>query len=393
MTFHDVPVVPRPIVLVGCAVLALATLAAGLTLPAAAQTGLTLPPSGANQKASVSQGIGLVTVTIDYSSPDVTGPNGEDRRGKIWGELVPWGLADLGFGNSEPSPWRAGANENTVFTVSHDVLVEGEPLAAGSYGLHMIPGQEEWVIVFSNNSTSWGSFFYDEAEDALRVTVKPEKAEFREWLTYDFIDRQPTEATVALHWEELRVPFTLSVPNLTDLYLASIRNELRSTAGFSWQGYNAAVQYCLQNDVNLEEASTWADRALSTPFIGQENFTTLSTKAQVLDRLERREEGDAMLDRALRHPTANAIQIHGVGRQLVARGRPDKALEVFQLNAELHPDTWPVHVGLARGYSAVGRYEKALEHAKKALDNAPDDLNRRNLEQMIETLKQGKDVN
>ena len=103
--------------------------------------GITLPPSGANQKASVIQKIGLVEVRIDYSSPDVTGPNGQDRRGQIWGTLVPFGLTNLGFGNGALGPWRAGANENTVFSVSHDVEVQGKPLAAGSYGLHMIA---EW---------------------------------------------------------------------------------------------------------------------------------------------------------------------------------------------------------------------------------------------------------
>ena len=375
------------------AVLLILAAAVQVAPPASAQSGITLPPSGANQKASVIQGIGLVTVRIDYSSPDVTGPTGEDRRGRIWGELVPYGLADLGFGNGKPSPWRAGANENTVFTVSHDVLVEGEPLAAGSYGLHMIPGEEEWVVVFSHNSTSWGSFFYDPEEDALRVTVKPVKAPFREWLTYDFIDRQPTQATVALHWEELRVPWTISVPDSTELYLANIRNELRSTGGFSWQGYNAAAQYCLQNDAVTEETLDWAERAVSMPFIGQESFTTLSTKAQVLAALDREEKSEEVLQAALRHATATPVQIHQVGRQLIARGQAEKALEVFEYNAERHPDTWPVNVGLARGYSAVGQYPKALEHAKKALENAPDDLNRQNLQRMIGLLGEGKDVN
>src|SRR5450432_1640320 len=104
--------------------------------------GLTLPPSGNNQKASVTQFIGPVRVTIDYSSPAVHGPDGKDRRGEIWGKLVPFGLTNLGFGNGKPGPWRAGANENTVFAVSHDVMIEGKPLAAGRYGLHMIVGPD-----------------------------------------------------------------------------------------------------------------------------------------------------------------------------------------------------------------------------------------------------------
>src|ERR1700681_4739474 len=118
-----------------------------LALSARAQiiSRLAIPPSGNNQRASITQQIGPVTVTIDYSSPAVHGPDGKDRRGQIWGKLVPYGLTDLGFGNGKPAPWRAGANENTVFSISNDVMVEGKPLAAGHYGLHMIAGPEDWT--------------------------------------------------------------------------------------------------------------------------------------------------------------------------------------------------------------------------------------------------------
>src|SRR3954466_92071 len=129
-------------------------LSLALCLPLAAQIipGLAIPPSGNNQKASVTQYIGPVRITIDYSSPAVHGPDGKDRRGQIWGKLVPYGLTDLGFGNGKPAPWRAGANENTVFTVSDDVLVEGKRLPAGKYGLHMIAGPEEFTLIFSKDA-------------------------------------------------------------------------------------------------------------------------------------------------------------------------------------------------------------------------------------------------
>lgn len=138
-----------------------------------AQRAITLPPSGDNQQSTVSQQIGMVKVTIVYNSPNVTSPTGENRTGKIWGQLVPYGLTDLGFGTCKQCPWRAGSNENTVFTVSDDVKIQDQPLKAGSYGLHYIVGPDEWTAIFSKNSTSWGSFFYDPAEDALRVIVKP----------------------------------------------------------------------------------------------------------------------------------------------------------------------------------------------------------------------------
>jgi hypothetical protein len=138
---------------------------------------MTLPPSGNNQKAEVVQYIGPVRISINYSSPSVHAAAGlaagKDRHGHIWGELVPYGLSDLGFGNGKPAPWRAGANENTVFATSHDVLIEGKSLPAGHYGLHMIPNKDEWTIIFSKSWHEWGSFFYEESEDALRVNVKP----------------------------------------------------------------------------------------------------------------------------------------------------------------------------------------------------------------------------
>ncbi len=231
------------------------------SVTSAAQT-ITLPPSGDNQRSEVIQQIGLVRASIEYSSPDVHGPTGEDRRGKIWGTLVPWGIHDLGFNNAK-GPWRAGANENTVFSVSHDVKIEGQPLPAGRYGLHMLAGESEWTIIFSKNSTSWGSFTYNPAEDALRVTVKPAKSAYHEWLTYDFIDRKPDRATVALMWEELSVPFTISVDNISTLYVDNIRRELRSAPGFNWQQWDLAAQYCLIANTNLNEALTWSENAIA----------------------------------------------------------------------------------------------------------------------------------
>ena len=355
---------------------------------------MTLPPSGGNQQASVTQHLGLVRVTIDYSSPDVTGPNGEDRTGKIWGQLVPWGMVNLGFGPAEVSPWRAGANQNTVFTVSHDVLVQGRPLPAGSYGFHIVPAETgEWTLIFSKDHASWGSFFYDPALDALRVETRPKENPYTHWLTYEFTDRQLDRATVELQWENLSIPFEITVPDHLDLYVASLRQELQSTRGFNWQGWSAAAQFCLQNDINLEEALTWAEAAISTPFIGQENFTTLQTKGALLRKLAREEEAAEVMTKAVEHPTAGPTQIHQYGRQLLTEGRKEAAMEVFETNAKRFPDTWPTDVGLARGYSALGRYDKALEHAKKAHERAPNKLNKDSLAQAIETLKKGQDIN
>lgn len=356
--------------------------------------GITIPPSGDNQHSIVTQFIGPVEISVDYNSPNVHAPDGSDRRGKIWGTLVPYGMTNLGFGTcGDNCPWRGGSNENTVFTVSHDVKVQGQLLKAGAYGLHFIPGETEWTVIFSNDSTSWGSFTYNASEDALRVQAKPEKSAYNEWLTYEFIDRQPDQATVALRWEDLQLPLTIKVENIEDLYVEKIAQELRNSAGFTWQNWDAAAQYCLQSGKHLDQGLRWAHDAIDFPFIGQENFTTLMTLSQLQQANGQTAEAKATLAKALNHRTAGPVDIHMYARTLQAQNKGDEAVEIFMMNAKRYPNEWPVEVGLMRSYSAQGKYKEALKHAKLALKQAPDDANRKNIETMIQTLEEGKNIN
>ena len=357
--------------------------------------GITSPPNGDNQHATVSQNIGLVKITIDYNSPKVHNPyTKEDRRGKIWGTLVPYGpQKSLGYGTCTECPWRGGANENTTFTTSHDIQIQGQSLKAGTYGLHFFPQADTWTVVFSNDAKNWGSFFYDPSHDALRVTEKPEKSEYHEWLTYEFPERNTDQATVALRWEDLQLPLKITVPNINEYYIAAMRNELKNAPGFNWQNYDAAARFALQNKIALKDALEWAQIGARTSFPGDENFTTLSTLADAQEANGMITEAAKTRDRALNHPTASALQVHLYGRQLQQQGKKEQALAVFELNAKKHPNEWPVNVGLARGYSAVGRYKDALKYAKLAVAQAPDDNNRKNLEAGIAKLEQGKDMN
>src|ERR1035437_693380 len=365
-----------------------------LAVPAGAQIipGLATPPSGNNQRASVTQQIGPVRVTIEYSSPAVHGPGGKDRRGQIWGKLVPYGLTDLGFGKGKPAPWRAGANENTVFAVSENVSIEGKPLPAGRYGLHMIAGPEEWVLVFSKDSNAWGSFYYDPAADALRVTVKPHKHEYREWLTYEFPPRRPAESVAEMQWEDIAVPWTIKVENINDLYISKLKENLTNVQGFGWRGWVAASQFCVAENTHLEQALEWAEIAVSKQFIGEANFTTLGNKAQVLAKLGWKEEAIAAMQPAVRHPTATPLDLHQYGRRLLAEKKDKEALEIFRLNFERNGEQWPVHVGLARGFAANGDPKQEIEHARKALAQAPDALNRQSLEAMVKALEAGNPI-
>src|SRR5450631_900302 len=193
-----------------------------------------------SQRAQISQRIGITDITISYHRPLVN-----DR--KIWNDLVPYGKV-----------WRAGANINTTITFSDPVQIEGKPLDKGTYGLHMIPNADEWTIIFSKNSTSWGSFSYDEKEDALRADVKPATGEVFDVLTFTFDDVKSDSAAATMRWGNVVVPFRISV-DVKAIVLKSIRNQLRSVGGFTWAGYDEAAMWCLDKNYNLEEALKWED--------------------------------------------------------------------------------------------------------------------------------------
>ncbi len=355
---------------------------------------LTQPPSGDNQKSKVIQWIGPVQVSIVYNSPDVHGPNGEDRKGHIWGELVHYGYIDQGFGPAKAAPWRAGANENTMITFSHDVKVEGKDLKAGSYGLFLGVSKEgPWTWIFSKNTSSWGSYFYDQKEDALRVEVTPKDGEYTENLTYGFDDRKRNSAVAFLQWENKKIPFKIEVPNVNELYVSTMRNELRSSPGFDPRNFSAAAQFSAQNKINLEEALVWADNAMNPNLGGTEDFNALSTKASVLRALNRNAEADVVMDKAIKIPGTPVQQIHQYGRGLLAAGQKEKAMEVFQYNAKMHPEEkFTPNVGLARGYTAMGDKKNAIKYWEIAIKNIPENQksNIALYEGELKKLKEGK---
>ncbi len=348
-----------------------------------AQT-LTLP--NLSPRASVSQVVGITKVSVDYGRPSV-------NKREIWGKLVPYGLADLGFGTNKTAPWRAGADLSTVVTFAHDVKVAGQPLAAGAYSLHIILAESgDITAIFSRNTAQWGSFFYDPADDALRVQTKWEDAPHQEQLAYEFSEVTKTGATLALHWEKKRIPLALTVD--TDaIVVASLKRELTSGQGFDDRAYTNASNYLVQNNLDLNLALEWANRAIDPRSNGQADFSTLSQKAAVLNKLGRADEATVVMDQAL--PLGSAVQIHQYGRRLLGAKQFPKALEVFKYNAQRYPDVWPVNYGLARGYSAVGDYKAALEALLKAQKQVPagDAVNATAVATNIEKLKRGENIN
>ncbi len=329
----------------------------------------------ASPKAAVKQMIGLTEVKIVYHRPQV-------KNRKIWGELV-------AYNDGKPFPWRAGANDNTTISFSEEVKVEGKTIAAGTYGLHMIPAENEVTIIFSSNSSSWGSFSYNPSEDVLRVKVKPQSCEHHELLTYDFVgyDPQKGEGICALSWADRRIPFRISVPDLQKQVLASFSNQLRNTNGFTWQGWNSAAQYCLANNVDLEQGLKWADRSIAGGFGSQANFTNLSTKAQILTQLKRAEEAEKVMEQAM--AVATNAEMNAFGYQLLQGGNHDKAIEIFKLNCENNPNDPNVWDSLGEGYTtrmADGDKKAAIKAFKKSLSMNPPANVKANSEKHLKSL-------
>lgn len=348
--------------------------------------GLTTPPNGGNKKASVSERIGITDVTIHYDRPAVKG-----REGKIWNGLVHTGYTDLGFGTSKAAPWRAGANENTTISFSTDVMVEGKPVKAGTYALFIAMGTGDATLILSNNSSSWGSFFYDPKEDALQATVKTQPLnENVEWMKYEFTNETDNSAVVALMWENLKIPFKVAV-DYPRTQLESYRRELKGDIGFSGpEPWVQAAQFAVQNNA-MEDALMWSDYSINGRFVGQKNFKTLSTKAMILQKMGKMAEADAAMKEAI--PMGSMQDLHQYGRQLLRDKKPKEALEIFKLNGQKNPGVFTTNMGLMRGYSANGDYKNALKYAMLAQPQAPDKQNKDAIAKMIETLNAGKDIN
>jgi hypothetical protein len=343
-------------------------------------------PAGGNKRASVSEMVGITDVTIRYNRPGVKG-----REGKIWGQLVPAGFIDEQFGTSKSSPWRAGANEATTIEFSTDVKIDGQPLPKGKYGLYIAYGTDESTVIFSNDNNNWGSFFYDPKDDALRIKVKPVATDRSvEWLKYEFTNQTETAATINLLWEKLNIPFTVEV-DLIKTQIAVFRSELGSDKGFAWQSWQNAAQWSIDHNTNLEEALRWADLSMDPRVAGERNFVSLSTKAQVLSKLNRGNEAIAIMNEAL--PLGNMQQIHQYARSLLIQKQKQEALKVFILNHDKNPNQFTTLMGLTRGYSAVGDYAKALSYLEKAEPLAPDVANKNNIVKFKGVLKEGKDIN
>jgi hypothetical protein len=321
----------------------------------------------ASQHARFTQRIGITDITIDYSRTLVRGR-------KIFGGLHGYGQV-----------WRAGANENTIFEVSDPVTIDGQPLPKGAYGLHMIPGETSWVIIFSKNSTSWGSFTYDQAEDALRVTVTAQAIENHETLSYDFDEPKPNSVVVTMRWEKVAVPFKVEV-NTPEITEKSLRNQLRTRAQFEWSPWMEAANYLLDNKLSAEEALKYADTSIGN----EDRFENEITKSRALTVLGRKDEALAALDKAIGMGTQVQVQVFARGLQ--AGGQQDEAMELFRVNIKKDPNSWVAHNEAARIAVAHGDFERAIKEMKLAVSLAPENLKAAHMD-LVRRLQNHEDIN
>ena len=244
-------------------------------------------------------------------------------------------------------------------------------------------------LIFSKVSNSWGSFYYDPAEDALRVNVKNMSLDKSvEWLKYEFIDQTDNSVTIAMSWEKRMIPFKVEADTKA-LQIAAFKSDFRTTRPY--YDYIQAASWCVQNNIELEQALAWMDRAIYFRIMGEKNFRTLSTKASVLMKMNRVAEAKKVMEEAL--PLGTMLDVHFYGRQLLGMKETDEAVKVYKMNYEKYPNQFTTNVGMGRAYSAKGDYKKALSYMKTALPQAPDDGNKTHVEAMIKKLQENQDVN
>lgn len=320
--------------------------------------------------AELKQTIGLTDIVVNYSRPQVI-RDGKDRTGEVWGGPAWYGF--MKAGNAE-IPWRAGANENTTISFSDDVKVEGKKLKAGKYALYMAVFEDGKVtVIFSENSSRWGSYGYDPSEDALRVDVKAKESAFTNTLTYDFVQFGKDYGVLALSWEKKMIPFKIQV-DAGETVLANIRKQLKAGQDQSWQGLNAAANYCAQNNVNHEEALGWAEKSIKL----EKNIQNMSTKALLLYKTGEKKSAFKVTDELAEMADIN--QLNQLGYQMLQMEIPDKAVEYFELNVKRNPEDANCHDSLGEGYMAIGENKKAVKSFKKSLSlNPPDNVRQNSL--------------
>ena len=305
-----------------------------------------------SQRSTIIQRIGTTDVTIVYHSPLVQGR-------KIFGQVVPYDIKVDG----KEYPWRAGSNENTTITFTHDVWIEGKPLAAGSYGLHVYVGKKEWTFIFSHNYKSWGSFQYDPNDDALRVKVSNKKIPFQEWLSYQFTNRKAESASVELGWEEVAASFKIDVD-----VNANLLSDLRKKEEKTWGDLMTLAEQTLKKDSTLvDEALQFLDLSIKK----EANFHNQMLSSTLYQRKGEIKKAEELKSKALSVAKDFDYYYYGLSKYLIHHNK--KASEkILKDNVDKNPEDWIAHLALGEFYIKESNQKKVVEHFKKAFELSPD---------------------
>ena len=346
---------------VRCRMRTLTVLAASLFATSAYAERLKAPQQ--SPEAEIEQTIGLTEIKVSYHRPAVNGRS-------VWGGLVPYNEV-----------WRAGANENTVVTFTTDVKIEGKALKAGTYGLHMLPTQKDWTIIFSNQNAAWGSFTYDQKEDALRVTVKTKPlAAPEERLAYRFDDPTDKKVTLVLAWEKLAVPFAIEV-DTPKIVMANMRRELRGLAGFSWEGWNDAATYWVQNGGPTDEALKFVDKSIQM----RPQFGNLMTRAAILDKINKPNDAKESRSKAMALASENDLNLYGY--RLMNEKKVEEAIAMFKSIVDKYPESWNARDSLGEALANKGDKAGAIAAYEKALAMVKDPVQKKRIEGVLKGLK------
>lgn len=319
-------------------------------------------PFAVSQRGMMMQRVGVTDITVDYGRPGVNGRS-------IWGGLVPYDQV-----------WRCGANENTTITFSTDVKVNGNNVKAGRYGVHMIPTKGDWTIILNSDSHAWGSYFYNKDNDVLRTKATPKEHAHTELLTFAAPTVSRTSATIEMQWEKIAVPFTVSV-DLEKTVSADLSRQLTGLAGFTATNYVQAASWLAQNNMNLELAKQWAQRANA----GSPTFQSLMLSANLADKDGDTDEAEDFRKQAVE--IATNAELNAFGYSLLQAGKAKEAIPYFVLNAERHPTDPNVWDSLGEAYATAKMKNDAIKAFKKSLSMNPPPAVKQNSEKWLKQLQ------
>ncbi len=342
-----------------------------LLVKGAAQITTPRTPSPA---ASVTQRIGISDVTINYSRPSV-------RDRDIWGSLVPYGWNVQGFGLGNSAPWRSGANENTTISLTHDAEIQGKGVPAGTYGLFFIINEDNTgEVILSKDTQSWGSFFYDPANDVIRADIKIRDVySHTVTLTYSFIYLDKNSGELVLDWEKKQFPVKIAFA-VDEIVMANATEELKGTTGFNFLGPSSAANYAMNNGIALEKGLVWIDQAIAQ----SPTFNNKRVKVGILTQLNRNDEAEKIIAGAIDTATEPELNIYGY--QLAGQQKFDEAIRIFTLNTERFPESANAWDSLGEGHFLAGNEKEAIKCFKKSLSMNPPANVKANSEKYLKQL-------